>query len=175
MTASTACRGATILVTGAGGFLGSRIAEWLVLEHGATVRVLLRSLAGASKIATLPLEYRRGDVTDLAAVIDAAKGCDVVMHCASRIEPGYSSRSDHNLPWHPDRGLRVLHAKGQTRSHQFLLGLRHSLTRPSWMKQLLIGQDTERTHTHWPRSPQSNSCNNAARIAASRRRYFNPQ
>ena len=34
------------------------------------------------------MEYRRGDIRDLAAVIDAAKGCDVVMHCASRIEPG---------------------------------------------------------------------------------------
>ena len=88
MTASIVRRGATILVTGAGGFLGSRIAERLVLEHGATVRVLLRSLTGASKIATLPVEYRRGDVTDLTAVIDATKGCDVVMHCASRIEPG---------------------------------------------------------------------------------------
>jgi nucleoside-diphosphate-sugar epimerase len=87
MTTSPVCLGATILVTGAGGFLGSRIADRLVLEHGATVRVLLRSLAGASKIATLPVEYRRGDVTDLAAVTDAAEGCDVVMHCASRIEP----------------------------------------------------------------------------------------
>ena len=88
MTASTVRRGSTILVTGAGGFLGSRITERLVLEHGATVRVLLRSLARAVKVATLPVEYRRGDVTDLAAVVDAAKGCDVVMHCASRIEPG---------------------------------------------------------------------------------------
>jgi nucleoside-diphosphate-sugar epimerase len=88
MTAPTVRRGATILVTGAGGFLGSRMAELLVLKHGATVRVLLRSPTTACKIATLPVEYRRGDVTDLATVMDAAKGCDVVMHCASRIEPG---------------------------------------------------------------------------------------
>lgn len=88
MTATTVRRGAMILVTGAGGFLGSRIAERLVLEHGATVRVLLRSLGRAWKIASLPVEYRRGDVNDLAAVTDAAKGCELVIHCASRIEPG---------------------------------------------------------------------------------------
>ena len=45
MTASTVRPGARILVTGAGGFLGSRIAELLVLKYGATVRVLLRSPA----------------------------------------------------------------------------------------------------------------------------------
>jgi nucleoside-diphosphate-sugar epimerase len=84
----TVISGATILVTGASGFLGSRIAERLVLDEGMNVKVLLRSPGGASKIATLPVQYRYGDVTDLAAVIDAAKGCDVVIHCASRIEPG---------------------------------------------------------------------------------------
>jgi nucleoside-diphosphate-sugar epimerase len=82
-----------ILVTGAGGFLGSRIVERLLLERRAEVRVLLRTFRGASRIATLPVEYRRGDVTDISAVTDAAMGCDVVIHCASGIEPGVAPES----------------------------------------------------------------------------------
>src|SRR5262249_250156 len=74
-------------------FLGSRIVERLVLERRSKVRVLLRSLRGASKIATLPVEYRRGDGTDIGAVRDATLGCDVVIHCASRIEPGLPAES----------------------------------------------------------------------------------
>jgi NAD-dependent epimerase/dehydratase family protein len=174
MTTSPVCRGATILVTGAGGFLGSRIADRLVLEHGAGVRVLLRSLAGASKIATLPVEYRRGDVTDLAAVTDAAKGCDVVMHCASRIEPGVALKRPQPS-WAPGawrtRALRSGPNSFISVPPPSMAFPRH----PSWMKRPLIGPGTERTPTRWPRSPRSDSCNNAVRIAVSRLRYSNPQ
>jgi nucleoside-diphosphate-sugar epimerase len=80
--------GKTILVTGATGFLGGRVVERLVLEEQATVRVLLRSPERASRIASLPVEFRKGDVTDQAAFNDAARGCEAVIHCASRIEGG---------------------------------------------------------------------------------------
>src|SRR4051794_15694039 len=93
MCVSAMHSGSTILVTGASGFLGSRIVELLVLERQAHVRVLLRSLRSASSIATLPVEYRCGDVTDIKAVLDAATGCDTIIHCASRIESGVPPKS----------------------------------------------------------------------------------
>lgn len=80
--------GKTVLVTGATGFLGGRVVERLVLEEQATVRVLLRSPERASRIASLPVEFRKGDVSDLESFTDAARGCEAVIHCASRIEPG---------------------------------------------------------------------------------------
>ena len=61
--------------------------ERLVLEHQVRVRVMLRSLGRASRFASLPVEYRKGDVTDRAAFTEAARGCGAVIHCASRMEP----------------------------------------------------------------------------------------
>ena len=40
-------RGRRALITGAGGFIGSRLAERLVLEHGVEVRAIVRGFAGA--------------------------------------------------------------------------------------------------------------------------------
>lgn len=73
-----------VLVTGASGFIGGRLAERLAAEEGANVRVLVRR--GGADIAGATSLYS-GDMTDASAVRRAVQGCDVVVHCAAKQFP----------------------------------------------------------------------------------------
>ena len=81
-------RGKKVLVTGATGFIGGRLVERLVLEHGAQVRALVRDFMRAPRIARFAIEMVRGDVVNLDDVQKAAQGCEVIFHCA------YGNRGD---------------------------------------------------------------------------------
>lgn len=85
-------RGCRCLVTGAGGFIGSHLAERLVRE-GARVRALVHyaSRSGQGNIDFIDrdardgLEVVAGDVTDSACIDQAVAGCDVVLHLAAMV------------------------------------------------------------------------------------------
>jgi nucleoside-diphosphate-sugar epimerase len=70
------------LITGASGFIGGRLAERLVLRHGAKVTALVRGAASAARLARIPVDFALGDVTDPHALDRAMRGCDLVFHCA---------------------------------------------------------------------------------------------
>jgi dTDP-glucose 4,6-dehydratase len=86
-----------VLVTGAGGFIGSHLAERLV-EQGAHVRAFVRynSRGDAGCLRTLSPEVRgmlqiiSGDLRDGHAIQDAVAGCEYVFHLGALISIPYS-------------------------------------------------------------------------------------
>lgn len=93
--ASTSGRGSRALITGAGGFIGSHLAEAAV-RAGYRVRALVRytSSGSAGWLEKSPLrnemEILRGDIRDLESVSAAVKGCETVFHLAALIGIPYS-------------------------------------------------------------------------------------
>lgn len=76
-----------VLITGAGGFIGARIAEVLHCSGLAEVRAGVRRWAGAARIGRFPFEITLCDVTDPAQLRAAAAGARAIVHCA-RTGPG---------------------------------------------------------------------------------------
>jgi len=93
----SALDGQTVLVTGAGGFIGSHLCERLVRD-GARVRAFCRytsrreiGLLGLLDGAVLPeLDVRFGDLADADFVAHAVAGCDAVLHLGASISVPYS-------------------------------------------------------------------------------------
>jgi dihydroflavonol-4-reductase len=70
------------LVTGGTGFVGSHLVREL-LKRGNDVRCLVRPTSRLDNLKDLPIEPACGDLRDLETLKQAAKGCDVVYHCAA--------------------------------------------------------------------------------------------
>lgn len=86
-----------VLITGAGGFIGSHLSERLV-KHGDKVRVIVRynSRSDWGLLEILPkqklneIEIVMGDLRDGDAVRSAAKNIDIIFHLGSLIAIPYS-------------------------------------------------------------------------------------
>jgi nucleoside-diphosphate-sugar epimerase len=74
--------GCRVLVTGASGFIGGRLAERLAAQCGARVRVLVRRVMGATPVARYPAEIVVGDMSEERTIVDAVGDCAVVFNCA---------------------------------------------------------------------------------------------
>jgi NAD dependent epimerase/dehydratase len=81
-----------VLVTGAGGFIGSHVTE-LLLKEGHYVRALVHynsrgtwgHLQGMAEKLHPHLDIRLGDVRDAFLIRDLVSGCDTVLHLAALI------------------------------------------------------------------------------------------
>jgi NAD dependent epimerase/dehydratase len=89
--------GSRVLVTGAGGFIGSHLTEVLV-QRGADVRALVHynsrndwgMLEELSESVRNDIDVIAGDVRDPLCVKSLAEGCEIVFHLASLIAIPYS-------------------------------------------------------------------------------------
>src|SRR5579859_987332 len=96
-----------VLVTGAGGFIGSHLVELLVRE-GYAVRALIRytsdyhqgNLHLLSHEISQEIEVARADLRDAEAIADAAKGMDTIFHLGAIISIPYSYQ-------HPEETVSV--------------------------------------------------------------------
>jgi UDP-glucose 4-epimerase len=71
-----------ILVTGATGKVGSRLAKRLA-QQGHQVRALVRDPARAAQLLGSGTELAKGDLLDLESLAAAVRGVDAVVHCAA--------------------------------------------------------------------------------------------
>ncbi len=117
-----------VLVTGAGGFIGSHVAEAL-LECGARVRALVRynSRNSWGQLEDLPRALLRrcevvlGDVRDGSACREYVRGCEYVFHLAALIAVPYSYRSPLSYEETNVRGtLNLLEACRAEKIRRFL-------------------------------------------------------
>jgi NAD dependent epimerase/dehydratase len=88
-----------ILVSGAGGFIGSQLVEALLTE-GAHVRAFVRynSRGDPGLLKLLPVELSEhlevisGDLRDMRAIYDSVRDCELVFHLGALISIPYSYR-----------------------------------------------------------------------------------
>lgn len=93
-----------VLVTGAGGFIGSHLSEMLV-QAGAKVRAFVRynSRNGRGNLEDLEpsllseIEVVAGDLRDAEAVDRAITGCDIVFHLAALVGIPYSYQNPREV------------------------------------------------------------------------------
>jgi len=93
-------KGSKVLVTGAGGFIGSHLTEALI-KHGCNVRAFVRYNSSGSwgwlehlgEESRSRLDVFAGDITDPYGCMKAMEGVDVVFHLAALIAIPYSYHS----------------------------------------------------------------------------------
>jgi dihydroflavonol-4-reductase len=82
------------LVTGATGLVGNNVVRQL-LEAGEEVRVLVRATSDPRPLEGLAVERVAGDVRDAAAVTEACRGVQVVIHSAGHVQLGWTQLDLH--------------------------------------------------------------------------------
>ena len=68
-------------VLGAGGFIGYRLTEYLLLNDLAVPRPIVRRFRSMARVSRFNLDVRIADALDVNALAEAVEGCEVLFHC----------------------------------------------------------------------------------------------
>ena len=166
--------GRRVLVTGAGGFIGSHLVEALVRE-GASVRAFVRytsrgdigMLARSSTDVLGEIEVFRGDLANPDAVDGAAGGRDAILHLGALIPIPYSYRHPREFVMaNVDATLNVL----QAARREEVESLVHTSTSEVYGTARTVPIDEE--HPLHPQSPYAATKVGADQLALSFQRSF---
>jgi len=103
-------RNETILVTGAGGFIGGWLVEALHLRGRRGVRAGIRKWASAVRLGRFPVEVVLCDVLDREAIARAIRGVTCVIHCVSGSKEGIVQGTGNMLDMALEEGVeRFVH------------------------------------------------------------------
>jgi NAD dependent epimerase/dehydratase len=164
----------TILITGAGGFIGSHVTE-LLLREGYRVRALVHynSRADRAHISQIaPCLHERldvcfGDVTDPFQMFEIVSGCEVVFHLAALIGIPYSYVAPASYVATNITGtLNILEACRRTRVRRVII------TSTSEVYGTALYTPIDEQHTLQAQSPYSASKIAADKLAESYFRTF---
>jgi dTDP-glucose 4,6-dehydratase len=167
-------QGRKVLVTGAGGFIGSHLAELLARE-GADVRAFVRYtsrgdygwLEQALPDAAEAIEVFRGDLANPEAVRSALRGREVVFHLGALIPIPYSYRHPREFVAANVEGtLNVLEAAREEEPRRIV----HTSTSEVYGTAQHIPIDEE--HPLHPQSPYAATKVGADQVALSYQRSF---
>jgi dTDP-glucose 4,6-dehydratase len=166
--------GRSVLVTGAGGFIGSHLAEALV-HAGASVRAFVRYnsrgdhglLELAEPEVAQEIDVFRGDLANPEAVAGAAEGREIVLHLGALIPIPYSYRHPREFVTANVEGtLNVLEASRRADVQRII----HTSTSEVYgtAETVPIGEE----HRLHPQSPYAATKVGADQIALSYQRSF---
>ncbi len=70
----------SVLITGASGFIGCRLSEWLHEGGDWRVKALIRTPGRAVRLARMPIDFAIGDLNAPKDLATALEGCEAVVH-----------------------------------------------------------------------------------------------
>jgi dihydroflavonol-4-reductase len=149
---------ARALVTGATGFVGSRLIHWLVRD-GVPVRALVRSERRGRAVLPAGVELVVGDLTTGFQPGAAVAGCDVVYHLATTHNAAGGDYAAHRAV-HVDGTARLLEAAHAADVRRFVHCSTMAVHGP------VAGELGDETWPHRPEDPYQRSKSEGEHLAA---------